>query len=93
MEYDLFNPEHKFYLGISAEIGGLQARYQTLKSITLTALNGLPLLVDCLMAALTTRKKDGALIRKNKKNKTGRKPLPKRRKHRSDCFYAGDELG
>jgi site-specific DNA recombinase len=34
MEYDLFNPEHSFFLGISAEIGELQARQQTLKSIT-----------------------------------------------------------
>jgi len=34
MEYDLFNPEHSFYLGMSAEIGELQARQQSLKSIT-----------------------------------------------------------
>jgi DNA invertase Pin-like site-specific DNA recombinase len=33
MEYDLFNPEHKFFLGVSAEIGELQARQQSLKSI------------------------------------------------------------
>ncbi len=34
MQYDLFNPEHSFYLGMSAEIGELQARQQSLKSIT-----------------------------------------------------------
>ena len=34
MEYDLYNPEHSFYLGVSAEIGELQARQQSLKSIT-----------------------------------------------------------
>ena len=33
-EYDLFNPEHIFILGMSAEIGEFQARQQTLKSIT-----------------------------------------------------------
>ncbi|MCF7944432.1 MAG: recombinase family protein [Spirochaetia bacterium] len=34
MEYDLFNPEHNFILGMSAEVGELQARQQSLKSIT-----------------------------------------------------------
>jgi DNA invertase Pin-like site-specific DNA recombinase len=34
MEYDLNNPEHSFYLGISAEIGEFQARQGSLKSIT-----------------------------------------------------------
>lgn len=34
MEYDLFNPEHTFILGMSAEIGEFQARTQALKSIT-----------------------------------------------------------
>jgi len=34
MEYDLFNPEHAFILGMSAEIGEFQARTQALKSIT-----------------------------------------------------------
>ncbi len=34
MEYDLFNPEHSFFLGMSAEIGELQAKQQALKSIT-----------------------------------------------------------
>jgi DNA invertase Pin-like site-specific DNA recombinase len=34
MEYDLFNPEHNFILGMSAEVGELQARQQALKSIT-----------------------------------------------------------
>jgi site-specific DNA recombinase len=34
MEYDLFNPEHAFILGMSAEIGEFQARTQSLKSIT-----------------------------------------------------------
>jgi site-specific DNA recombinase len=34
MEYDLFNPEHAFILGMSAEIGEFQARIQALKSIT-----------------------------------------------------------
>jgi site-specific DNA recombinase len=34
MEYDLFNPEHSFMLGMSAEIGEFQARIQSLKSIT-----------------------------------------------------------
>jgi DNA invertase Pin-like site-specific DNA recombinase len=34
MEYDLFNPEHSFILGMSAEVGELQARQQSLKSIT-----------------------------------------------------------
>jgi site-specific DNA recombinase len=34
MEYDLFNPEHCFILGMSAEIGEFQARIQSLKSIT-----------------------------------------------------------
>jgi len=34
MEYDLFNPEHSFILGMSAEVGELQARQQALKSIT-----------------------------------------------------------
>ncbi len=33
MEYDLFNPEHSFYLGMSAEIGELQARQQKQKSM------------------------------------------------------------
>ncbi len=33
MEYDLFNPEHTFILGMSAEIGEFQARQQSLKSI------------------------------------------------------------
>ncbi|WP_028574527.1 recombinase family protein [Desulfonatronovibrio hydrogenovorans] len=33
MEYDLFNPEHSFILGMSAEIGEFQARQQSLKSI------------------------------------------------------------
>jgi site-specific DNA recombinase len=33
MEYDLYNPEHSFYLGISAEIGELQAHQQSDKSI------------------------------------------------------------
>jgi DNA invertase Pin-like site-specific DNA recombinase len=33
MEYDLYNPEHSFYLGVSAEIGELQARQQARKSI------------------------------------------------------------
>ena len=33
MEYDLYSPEHIFYLGMSAEIGELQARTQKLKSI------------------------------------------------------------
>ena len=32
VDYDLFNPEHSFFLGVSAEIGELQARQQTLKS-------------------------------------------------------------
>jgi len=34
MEYDLYNPEHAFILGMSAEIGEFQARTQALKSIT-----------------------------------------------------------
>jgi len=34
MEYDLYNPEHNFILGMSAEVGELQARQQSLKSIT-----------------------------------------------------------
>ena len=34
MEYDLFNPEHCFILGMSAEVGELQAKQQSLKSIT-----------------------------------------------------------
>ena len=34
MEYNLDNPEHSFYLGISAEIGEFQARQGSLKSIT-----------------------------------------------------------
>lgn len=34
MEYDLYNPEHNFILGMSAEVGELQARQQALKSIT-----------------------------------------------------------
>jgi len=34
MEYDLFNPEHAFILGMSAEIGEFQTRTQSLKSIT-----------------------------------------------------------
>lgn len=34
MEYDLYNPEHSFILGMSAEVGELQARQQALKSIT-----------------------------------------------------------
>jgi site-specific DNA recombinase len=33
MEYDLFNPEHTFILGMSAEIGEFQSRQQSLKSI------------------------------------------------------------
>jgi DNA invertase Pin-like site-specific DNA recombinase len=33
MEFDLFNPEHAFILGMSAEIGEYQARIQALKSI------------------------------------------------------------
>jgi DNA invertase Pin-like site-specific DNA recombinase len=33
MEYDLFNPEHCFILGMSAEIGEFQSRTQSLKSI------------------------------------------------------------
>ncbi len=33
MEYDLFNPEHTFILGMTAEIGEFQARTQSLKSI------------------------------------------------------------
>ncbi len=32
-EYDLFNPDHKFFLGLSAEIGEFQARQSALKSI------------------------------------------------------------
>ncbi len=32
-EYDLFNPQHRFYLGMSAEIGQLQASTQNEKSI------------------------------------------------------------
>lgn len=32
-EYDLFNPEHSFILGMTAEVGELQARQQALKSI------------------------------------------------------------
>jgi site-specific DNA recombinase len=34
MEYDLYNPEHNFILGMSAEVGELQAMQQALKSIT-----------------------------------------------------------
>jgi DNA invertase Pin-like site-specific DNA recombinase/uncharacterized protein YoxC len=34
MEFDLYNPEHNFILGMSAEVGELQARQQSLKSIT-----------------------------------------------------------
>ena len=34
VEYDLYNPEHNFILGMSAEVGELQARQQALKSIT-----------------------------------------------------------
>jgi len=33
MEYDLFNPHHNFFLGVSAEVGELQARDQALKSL------------------------------------------------------------
>lgn len=33
MEYDLYNPEHNFILGMSAEIGELQATQQSMKSI------------------------------------------------------------
>ena len=32
MEYDLHNPEHNFILGMSAEVGELQAKQQSLKS-------------------------------------------------------------
>lgn len=33
-EFDLYNPEHIFFLGMTAEFGEFQARQQTLKSIT-----------------------------------------------------------
>ncbi len=33
MEYDLYNPEHALFLGMSAELGEFQAKQQALKSI------------------------------------------------------------